>query len=345
MAQGRLLGQAEHVGLAARADVLAEEAVKTAVIEGEQLDLVTVRSSVVRRLGMSTACLPPTERHVDGLVEMLLDATRQHDDPLTGDRVKAWHAALFPTGYSGMAKIDVGQWRSGREPMQVVSGPLGKERVHFEAPPSRRLEREMRQFLAWFESSRGEMDGLVRAAMAHFWFVTIHPFDDGNGRIARAIADMAIAQDEGSGLRMYSVSAQISAERDRYYEVLERCQRGSGDISDWLVWMLGCLARAIERAEAQIGTAVRVARFWQRASRLTLTARQIKVLSRLLEAGPGGFQGGLTTRKYVGMTKTSRATAKREIADLVEKKLLLRGSAGGRSTSYELSWEAILDGE
>jgi Fic family protein len=181
--------------------------------------------------------------------------------------------------------------------------------------------------------------------MAHFWFVTIHPFDDGNGRVARAIADLAIAQDEGSELRLYSVSAQISTEREQYYEVLERCQRGSGDISGWLVWMLGCLARAIERAEKQIGTAVVVAKFWQRASRLTLSARQKKVLNRLLDAGPGGFEGGLTTRKYIGMTKTSRATAKREIADLVEKKLLVRGSAGGRSTNYELAWDAILDGE
>jgi len=294
---------------------------------------------------MPAAGLPPTERHVDGLVEMLLDATRRYDEPLTGDRVKSWHAALFPTGYSGMAKIDVGRWRSGREAMQVVSGPLGKERVHFEAPPSSRLGREMRRFFAWFESSRGEMDGLVRAAMAHFWFVTIHPFDDGNGRVGRAIADLAIAQDEGSGLRLYSVSAQISREREQYYEVLERCQRGSGDIVDWLVWMLGCLARAIERAEAQIGTAVVVARFWQEASRLTLSARQKKVLNRLLDAGPGGFEGGLTTRKYVGMTKTSRATAKREIADLVEKKLLVRGSAGGRSTRYELAWDEIQIGE
>lgn len=340
-AQGRLLGQAAYVGLAAHADVLAEEAVKTAVIEGEQLDLDAVRSSVARRLGLPAAGLPPTERHVEGLVEMLLDATQRSDETLTAERVKSWHAALFPTGYSGMSRISVGDWRGGREKMRVVSGPIGRERVHYEAPPAHRLEREMKAFLEWFESSRGKMDGLIRAAMAHFWFVTIHPFDDGNGRVARAIADLAIAQDEGSRLRLYSVSAQISAERNRYYEVLERCQRGGGDISDWLAWMLGCIARAIERSEAQIGKVVFVARFWQRASQLDLSPRQKKVLNRLLEAGPGGFEGGLTTRKYVGMTRASRATAKREIADLVEKQLVIKGRAGGRSTSYELDWEMI----
>jgi len=344
LAQGRLLGRAAYMDLKVRAEVLEEEVVKTAVIEGEPLNRDAVRSSVARRLGLSAAGLPPAERRVDGLVEMLLDATQRRDEPLTGDRLRAWHAALFPTGYSGMSRVSVGEWRSGPGAMQVVSGPLGRERgerVHYEAPPADRVERETSRFLDWFESSRGAMDGLVRAAVAHFWFVSIHPFDDGNGRIARAIADMAIAQDEDSPLRLYSVSAQIRSESNLYYGALERCQRGSGDITEWLIWMLACLSRAMERSETQMNRAFLVARFWQGVSRHQLSHRQKKALGRLLEAGPGGFEGGLTTRKYVGMTKASRATAKREISDLVEKGLLVRGPGGGRSTTYELDWEAL----
>lgn len=322
-----------------QAEVLVEEAFTTAAIEGEKLDRDSIRSSVARRLGLPTAGLPPTVRHVDGLVEMLIDATSRHDDPLSRDRLKGWHAALFPTGYSGMHKILIGEWREGSDPMRVVSGPIGKERVHYEAPPAHRLEGEMAQFLEWWHSPSPEiMDGLIRAGLAHFWFVSIHPFEDGNGRIARAITDMALAQDECTGRRLYSMSAQINAERDDYYRVLERNQRGDGDVTDWQVWFLGCLERSIHRSEAEVQTALQKARFWQSHAETDLNERQRKVVNRLLDAGPGKFEGGLTNRKYVGMTKVSRETAKRDIADLVGKGILVRNPGGGRSVSYDLVW-------
>ena len=341
--QGKLLGKAAGLGfdldLKLRAEVLTEEAVETAAIEGESLDRDSVRSSVARRLGLPAAGLRRADRHVEGLVEMLMDATRRHGEPLTADRLKGWHAALFPTGFSGIRPIRVGDWRIGPEPMQVVSGPMGRERVHYEAPPAGRVQSEMKCFLEWWASRESPIDGLLRAALAHFWFVTIHPFDDGNGRIGRAIADMALAQDEGSSSRFYSMSAQISADRDPYYTVLERTQRGDGDVTDWLLWFLECLGNSVDRSEKQLEQSLQKARFWQRHARLELDERQLKVINRLLDAGPGGFEGSVTTRKYVGMTKASRATAQREISDLVQKGLLRKGPGRGRSSSYELVWE------
>ncbi len=337
-AQGELVGFSEFFSLESQVDVLVEEAVNTAAIEGEKLDRDAVRSSVARRLGLPTAGLPTPQRHVDGLVEMLVDATRNYQEQLTAERLKAWHAALFPSGYSGLSKIATGDWRESTEPMQVVSGPLGKEKVHYEAPPAEYIEAMIEDFLNWFTSSLGVVDGLVRAAVAHLWFVTIHPFDDGNGRIARTVADMALAQDEDSARRLYSISVQIEAERSTYYEVLEQTQKGSGDFTPWIIWFLGCLERAILRSEEMVRKALLKASMWQDLSRLDLNKRQKKVINRLFDAGPEGFEGGLTNRKYVGMTKTSKETAKRDIADLVYKGILIRNPGGGRSANYRLAW-------
>ncbi|MFH1672845.1 MAG: Fic family protein [Pseudomonadota bacterium] len=337
-AQGKLLGESAFFELELQAEVLTEEAFTTAAIEGYKLNRDAVRSSVARRLGLPTAGLPATERHVDGLVGMLVDATRNYGDPLAAARLKGWQAALFPTGYSGMSKIVVGDWRRGEKPMQVISGPIGKEKVHYEAPPADDVEGEVERFLEWFRSSRGELDGLVRAAVAHFWFVTIHPFQDGNGRIARAIADMALAQDENNGCRLYSMSAQIKSERDDYYEILERTQKGNGDITEWIVWFLECLERAIRRSDTEVLKTMNKARLWQNIAHFGLNERQRKVVNRLFEAGPGGFKGGLTNLKYRGITKTTRETAKRDMADLVAKGILVRNPGGGRSVSYDLVW-------
>ena len=335
--QGRLLGEADYIGLEMKAEVLTEEAFTTAAIEGEKLDRNSVHSSVARRLGLPTAGLPPAERQVDGLVEMLVDATVRHDEKLTLERIKGWHAALFPTGYSGMNKILVADMRRGLQPMQIVSGPLGKERVHYEAPPAGRLKRETDQFLKWWHLS-SEYDGLVRAAMAHFWFVSIHPFEDGNGRIARAITDMALAQDEQKDFRMYSMSAQINADRDEYYDILEKTQMGDGEITGWLLWFLECFNRAIRRSEGEIKRTLLKVKFWQEWVTVVLNGRQKKVINRLLDSEPGEFEGGLTNRKYKGMTKVSRETAKRDISDLVKKGILVKDPGGGRSVSYSLLW-------
>ena len=337
-AQGRLLGGVKQFGLEAQADVLVEEAFTTSAIEGEKLDRQSVRSSVARRLGLATTGLPPSDRHVDGLVAMLLDATRKHAVPLTAGRIKGWQAALFPTGYSGLARVTAGEFRKSTEPMQVVSGPVGREKVHYEAPPSERIPVELETFFGWWESSSGKLDGLVRAAVAHFWFVTIHPFEDGNGRVARAIADMALAQDENTGCRLYSMSAQINAERNVYYAELEKAQRGDGDITSWISWFLNCLARAVARSEALVDIAMKKARYWQALAGTPMNERQRKVVNRLLDAGPGGFKGGLTNKKYRGMTSTTPETAKRDIAQLVELGILVRNPGGGRSSSYSLEW-------
>jgi len=336
--QGKLLAKSEYFGLGIRAEVLTQEAFTTAAIEGEMLDRDSVRSSVARRLGLPTAGLPPAERHIDGLVEMLINATRNLDEPLTASRLKGWQAALFPTGYSGLRKIVVGDWRRDKEPMQVISGPIGKERVHYEAPPADTVASEVERFLAWFRTSQNVTDGLVRAAVAHLWFVTIHPFQDGNGRIARAIADMALAQDENIDFRLYSLSAQIRTEQDDYYDILERTQKGNGDITEWIVWFLDCLSRAIQRSESEIRKVMDKARLWEKLAHLGLNERQRKVVNQLCDAGPGGFEGGMTNRKYRGITKTTRETAKRDIGDLVAKGILIKRPGGGRSTSYDLDW-------
>ena len=342
LAQGKFLTKVASFGFKlsreAQADILTEEAVTTSAIEGERLNRDSVRSSVARHLGLPTARLAPANRSVDGLVEVLLDATQRYEAPLTAARLKRWQAALFPTGYSGLRKIRAGQWRGPEQAMQVVSGAVGRERVHYEAPPGKRMEQEMKQFLAWWRTSVNNEDGLLRSGLAHVYFVTIHPFEDGNGRIARALTDMALAQDERLPTRYYSLSSQVMEERKVYYRVLEACQKGDGDVTPWLQWYVGCYTRAVERAERLIADVLAKATFWQTHSQVDLNARQRKVLNRLLDAGKGGFQGGLTTRKYVAMAKVSRATAFREISELLEKGLLTQDPARGRSVSYEVKW-------
>lgn len=328
----------------ATADVLVEEVVQTSAIEGERLDERAVRSSVARQLGLPSAGLP-VSRDADRLVSVLLDATRKHAEPLKAERLQGWQAALFPTGYSGMHKIVVGGWRGG-EPMRVVSGPVGRETVRFEAPPAERVPAEMEAFLSWWVESRGEMEGVIRAAVAHLRFLTIHPFEDGNGRIARALTDMALAQDEREPRRFYSLSSQIMAEREEYYDVLERTQKGDGDITQWLLWFLGCMNRALRGSEQLYGNVLAKGAFWRQHAGSPLSERQRKVINRLLDAGPGGFEGGLTTRKYASLAGVSRATAFREIAQLQEWGMIRQNPAGGRSgrnVSYDIIWPETED--
>ncbi len=342
LAQGKLLAKVASLGFElsqeAHADILTEEAFKTSAIEGERLNRESVRSSVAKHLGLPTAGLPSATRSVDGLVEVLLDATQNYDKPLIAARLKRWQAALFPTGQSGLSRIRVGKWRSSERPMQVVSGAVGREKVHYEAPPGITVEHEMNRFFSWWKSSAGQEDGLLRSGLVHFYFVTIHPFDDGNGRIARALTDMALAQDEKLSTRYYSLSSQIMEDRDDYYGILEESQKGSGDLTDWLKWYLGCYNRAVAGTGELIANVLSKDEFWQRHAQVQINERQRKVINRLLDAGKGGFEGGLTTRKYVSMTKASRATAFREISDLLEKDLLRQNPAKGRSVSYDLTW-------
>ena len=339
--QGRLLGTVEDLGfddsLRASAVSLEEDAMQTAAIEGETLDREGVRSSIAKHLGLPHAGLRHADRAVDGLVQVLLDATRNYSTPLTNARLCGWHAALFPSGHSGFHKITARAWRTS--PMHVVSGPFGKQNVHYEAPHPEMLDDAMALFFQWWEESAKTMDGIIRAALAHLYFVTVHPFDDGNGRLARCIADMALAQDEKTGMRFYSLSAQIMAERESYYEVLERTQKGTGDTTEWLLWFFGCLERAVVTADKTLVAILQKTRFWQLHGGVVLSERQRKVLNRLLDEGPDGFEGGLSTRKYMGMTKTSRATAWREIEDLLQKKMLRALPGGGRSTAYEIEWD------
>lgn len=335
--QGRLLGRMQGMGFDLRAEAvlatLTEDVLKSSEIEGEILDKDQVRSSIARRLGMDIGALTPADRNVEGVVEMMLDATQHHQKPLTRERLFAWHAALFPTGRSGMNRIVVGAWRTEASgPMQVVSGPVGRERVHYEAPTFDRLDAEMDAFLTWFNAALAT-DPVLKAAVAHLWFVTIHPFDDGNGRIARAIADMALARSEDSSQRFYSMSAQIRLERTDYYAILERTQKGDIDITAWLEWFLACLDSAFDGAETTLGAVMRKARFWEALAGQTLSERQAKVVNRLLD----GFEGKLTTSKWAALTKASTDTALRDITDLVERGILTKDEGGGRSTSYLLA--------
>jgi Fic family protein len=338
--QGKLLGRVTGLGIdlesRAEAEILVEETAKTAAIEGEALNMKAVRSSVARKLGLPSAGLQ-MDRHVDGLVSILLNATKDHDSSLTKERLFSWHASLFPTGYSGMHKIRVGKWR-GSKSMRVVSGPIGRETVHFEAPPFDRIPSEIDLFLKWWKDSRGKVEGLLRSAVAHFWFVTIHPFEDGNGRIARALTDMAVSQDDHQSTRYYSLSAQIMADRNSYYDILEHCQKGNGDITRWLDWFLSCFCRAISRSEGLLEVVLDKAEFWKSHAQTSLSARQRKVINRMLDAGRGKFEGGLTTRKYVSLARVSRATAFRELEQLLELGILMKNPAKGRSTSYDLNW-------
>jgi Fic family protein len=334
--QGRLIGHMEALGFSLRQEAvlqtLTSDVLKSSEIEGEKLDAEQVRSSIARRLGMDIGGLKATDRNVEGIVEMMLDATRRYDEPLTAERLFDWHASLFPTGRSGMTKIRAGAWRDDSNgPMQVVSGPVGKERVHFEAPAAELLDREMQAFLDAF-NAKSDIDPVLRAALAHLWFVTIHPFDDGNGRIARAIADMALARSENSPQRFYSMSAQIRQERNAYYSILEKTQKGTLDITPWMEWFLVCLGRAIDGAQTTLGAVLAKAHFWEAIASVTLNERQRLVVNRLLD----GFEGKLTSSKYAKLVKCSQDTATRDIASLVEHGVLVRNPGGGRSTSYSL---------
>lgn len=334
--QGRLIGRMEGLGFQLRVEAvlntLTEDVLKSSEIEGETLDRDQVRSSIARRLGINIGGLTPADRNVEGVVEMMLDATQGYDRPLTGKRLFDWHAALFPTGRSGMTKIRVGAWRDDKKgPMQVVSGPIGKERVHYEAPAADCLRDEMKKFLEWFEKDNST-NPVLKAGVAHLWFVTIHPFDDGNGRIARAIADMVLARSERSPQRFYSMSAQIRQERKAYYEILEATQKGDLDITRWLEWFLDCLSRAFDRAETILATVLNKARFWERFAKVEFNNRQRDMVNRLLN----GFEGKLTSSKWAKLAKCSHDTALRDIEDLIRKKVLVKDAAGGRSTSYSL---------
>lgn len=340
--QGALLSKVQELGFEDRqrayADILAKEAIETSAIEGQKLNLQAVRSSVATRLGLPDGGLRPTRnRHADGVVSVLLDATANHEKVLTADRLKGWQAALFPGGYSDLQKIEVGKWRT--TPMQVVSGAIGRQKVHYEAPPPERLKDEMTQFIKWFNKSRGQMDGIVRAGLAHLWFLTIHPFEDGNGRIARTLSDMALAQDDGQTMRFYSLSQQIMVDRDDYYDVLEHTQKGNGEITPWLKWFSGSVQRAMNSSKEVLDLTLERARFWTKANAMDLGPRQQKAINKLFDAGPEGFEGGLTNKKYANMTGTSRQTAQRELADLVEKGLFYTEGAG-RGVRYGLAlWE------
>jgi len=335
--QGRLIGHMEALGFDLRQEAvlktLTSDVLKSSEIEGEKLDAEQVRSSIARRLGMDIGALKPADRDVEGVVEMMLDATRHYDQPLTAERLFAWHASLFPAGRSGMTRIRAGAWREDSTgPMQVVSGPVGKQRVHYEAPKAARLDSEMRAFLDWF-AAESAIDPVLKAGQAHLWFVTIHPFDDGNGRIARAIADMALARSERSQQRFYSMSAQIRLERNAYYDILEQTQKGTMDITPWMEWFLGCLGRAIEGAQTALGAVLAKARFWESIRNVVLNHRQRLVLNRLLD----GFEGKLTTSKYAKLTGSSHDTALRDILALIKCGILVQNPEGGRSTSYSLA--------
>ncbi|TDG04786.1 Fic family protein [Paraburkholderia guartelaensis] len=336
-AQGLLVGRLADVGLALRDQAslaaLTEDVLKTSEIEGEQLDVASVRSSIARRMGVDIGALAPVDRHVEGVVEMVLDATTNSRAPVTRERLFGWHAALFPTGYAGLSRINVGAWRDDASgPMQVISGPIGRQRVHFEAPPANRLEAQTRRFLDWLNGPAQEPP-LIKAALGHLWFVTLHPFDDGNGRVARAIGDLLLARADGSAQRFYSLSAQIQRERKGYYDILERTQRGSMDVTPWLAWFFDALHRAVDQAQITLDAVLGKARFWREWATTPFNERQVKLLNRLLD----GFDGKLTSGKWAAIAKCSSDTALRDINDLVARGVLRKAEGGGRSTSYELN--------
>jgi Fic family protein len=334
--QGRLIGKMESLGFDLRnealLDTLTLDVLKSSEIEGEYLNPEQVRSSIARRLGMEIAGSVEADRNVDGVVEMMLDATQNCFKSLTAERLFDWHAALFPTGRSGMYKITVADWRKDTTgPMQVVSGALGKEKIHFQAPDSILVEKEMNQFLDWFNNSL-KIDIVIKAAIAHFWFVTIHPFDDGNGRIARALTDMLLAQSDKSTQRFYSMSAQIRAERKEYYAILEKTQKGNLDITQWIQWFLNCLINALKSTDSLLIRILFKANFWTKHSGVLINKRQKRMLNQLLD----GFDGKLTSSKWAKIAKCSKDTAIRDINDLIDKDILQKEAAGGRSTNYEL---------
>lgn len=334
--QGLLLGRMKNLGMGqseeATLETLTSDVLKTSEIEGEMLDPDTVRSSLARRLGIPVRAVHLQDRQVEGVVDMVLDATQNFNELLNEKRLFDWHSGLFPTGYSGDLKIRVGSWRNDAAgPMQVVSGPIGREKVHYEAPPAKLVPKEMSNFLSWFNEDQ-DLDPFVKSGLAHLWFVTIHPFEDGNGRIARAVCDMVLAQTEQSAQRFYSLSAQIQQERKDYYELLEHTQKGTLDVTDWLNWYLGCLFRALQGAEIVLASVLAKTRFWQRWSGTSLNDRQIKLINQLLD----GFNGNLTSKKWAIIAKCSPDTALRDITDLMTRGVLMKSDSGGRSTHYEL---------
>ncbi|MHB0990451.1 MAG: Fic family protein [Burkholderiales bacterium] len=336
-AQGLLMGRLTDVGMALRDQAslatLTEDVVKSSEIEGEQLNVESVRSSIARRLGVDIGALSPVDRHVDGVVEMVLDATANSDAPVSRERLFGWHAALFPTGYTGLAKIKIGGWRDDASgPMQVVSGPIGRQRVHFEAPPADRLEAEISRFLDWLNGPSSE-PRLLKAGLGHLWFVTLHPFDDGNGRIARAIGDLLLARADGSPQRFYSLSAQIQRERKNYYDILERTQKRAMDVTEWLAWFFDALHRAVDQAHHTLDAVLTKTRLWQRWATMPLNERQAKLLNLLLD----DFKGKLTSSKWAAIAKCSPDTALRDINDLLVRGVLRKMDAGGRSTNYVLN--------
>ena len=335
-AQGNLLGRMHDLGMDLRdqatLQVLTEDVLKSSEIEGEKLNAESVRSSLARRLGVDIGALAAADRHVEGVVDMVLDATQRYQTRLTPERLFGWHAAMFPTGFSGLSVIRVGALRDDAQgAMQVVSGPVHRRKVHYEAPPAASLDAELSDFLLWLEADQQD-DPVIKAGLAHLWFITIHPFEDGNGRMARAVGDMALARAEQSAQRFYSLSAQIQRERKDYYDMLEHTQKGKLDVSDWLEWFLACLLRAIEGAHETLSAVLVKANFWRRWVGTSMNERQIKLLNKLLD----GFEGKLTSSKWAVIAKCSPDTALRDITDLLDRGVLMKSAAGGRSTSYEL---------
>ncbi|MEN8253309.1 MAG: Fic family protein [Patescibacteria group bacterium] len=338
-AQSQLLTRVKSLRLEeqdwAHQELLLEEALQTASIEGEKYKRNSIRSSIAKHLGLPGGRTQKTEPRVDGLVQVLLDATQKYNEPLTKNRLKSWHASLFPTGYSGLHKIEVGEWRS--EPVMVVSGAIGKEKIHYEGLPAKLVDEEMNSFLSWWKDS-SQLDGLLRAAIVHFWFVMVHPFADGNGRIARVLTDMVLAQDEHLSNRYYSLSSQIMDERAKYYDILQQCQVAKRDITPWIEWFLTTFIKATDKSKILLSLVLEKADFWRKHHDVILSSRQRKVLNKLLDVGRGNFKGGLTTRKYAALTKTSKATAFREIDHLLKQGLIKKNRGEGRSVSYDLSW-------
>jgi Fic family protein len=334
--QGRLLGKMQDLGYQLKKEAtllaLTEETVKSSAIEGEELNRESVRSSLARRMGLAAAGTRPGDRNVEGIVEMMLDATRNYSSPLTDERLFGWHAALFPTSRSGMRRITTGAWRTG--PMEVVSGPEGRQKVHFEAPAAQAVGPEMTTFLAWYEDTESMIEPLIKAGLAHLYFVTIHPFDDGNGRIARAITEMSLARTEQSTDRFYSMSSQIREERKAYYEILESTQKNGMDVTAWLLWFLDCLGRTIRKANELTAGVLAKEAFWRelKEKSVEVSERQKKIINQLLD----GFEGKLTTEKWAKLAKVSHDTALRDIQDLINKGILKQQQAGGRSTAYML---------
>jgi Fic family protein len=333
---GELVAMADRLSLVDQSDLYVEEGIATSSIEGDVIDPDPFRSSVAERLGLPTAGLPVSNTKSAALATVLIEATRSHDRPLTAELIQGWQAALFPTGYSGPYRVETGRWRQSETAMHVVSGSMGKEEIHFTAPPRERLRDEMIRFIAWWNGESRELDGVIRAGLAHLYFVTIHPFADGNGRVARVLTDMALAQDEKSSRRMYSLSHSIRNVRNEYYHILEDTQRGDLDVTQWLLWFIAIYARSIANALGRIDRSRIIEGYYRRLADESLNPRQIKVLKKMISTYPEPYSGGMTNRKYVTITGISSETAKRDLRDLLAKGFLLRGDAAGRSTYYVL---------